>query len=137
MNALPDNMRQFLQPEYEALYASIEQSQSITEACNLLNCPSALGFCSIGDSTLRIDGVGPIPARDGLTLYVTSDRDVPGTIQIVDGNGSVLQEKSNILIRQGANQVPLPIESTMPSGSYMVILSTPSEVRRSRVLISK
>jgi|694.fasta_scaffold90686_3 hypothetical protein len=137
MNALPDNMRQFLQPEYEALYASIEQSQSITEACNLLNCPSALGFCSIGDSTLRIDGVGPIPARHGLTLYVTSDRDVPGTIQIVDGNGSVLQEKSNILIRQGANQVPLPIESTMPSGSYMVILSTPSEVRRSRVLISK
>ena len=137
LSALPENIRQFLQPEYEALYASIEQSQSLAEACNLLNRPSALGFCSIGDTTLRIEGVGPIPARDALTLYVTSDRDASGTVQIVDDNGSVLQEKSNISIRQGANEVPMPIESTLPSGSYMVILSTPSEVRRSRVLISR
>ena len=137
LSALPENIRQFLQPEYEALYASIEQSQSLSEACNLLNRPSALGFCSIGDTTLRIDGVGPIPARDVLTLYVTSDRDASGTVQIVDGNGNIVQEKSNISIPQGASELPLPIESTLPSGSYMVILSTSSEVRRSRVLISR
>lgn len=137
MSALPESIRQFIQPEYEALYASIEQAQSLSQACTLLNHPSALGFCSIGDTTLRIDGVGPIPAKDELTLYVTSADDVTAALQLIDNNGNVVQDKTRISITKGANQIPLPIESTLPSGSYMVILSTASQTRRSRVLISR
>lgn len=137
MNALPEDIRNFIQPEYEALYASIEHSQSLSEACNLLNRPSALGFCSIGDTTLRIDGVGPIPAHDALTLYVTSDLDALGTLQLIDGNGIVVQEQPGVSIFRGANEIPLSIRSTLPSGAYMVLLSTPRETRRSRILISR
>ena len=137
MNALPDHIRQFIQPEYEALYASIERSQSFSEACTLLNHPSALGFCSIGDPTLRIDGVGPIPARDVFTLYVSSDRDASASLQLVDGNGTIVQEQSAVSIRSGTNQIPVPISASLAPGAYMVILTTPNAIQRSRVLVGR
>lgn len=137
MNALPENVRQFLQPEYEALYESIEHDQSIENVCTLLTNPSALGYCTIADTTLRIDGIGPIPAREYFTLFITSSQETLASISIVDANGRVVREQPNITIKHGSSQIPVPLAQPLQQGAYMVILNTPIGVRRSRVLIGR
>lgn len=137
MNALPESVRLFLQPEYEALYASIERDQSIRDVCALLANPSALGFCSLADTTIRIDGIGPIPARDHFTMFITSDEATNATIDLIDASGTVVFERSNVAIQAGSTGIPVPLDRQLQQGAYMVILTTPTSVRRSRLLIGE
>ena len=60
---LPKHIRDFIEPEYSATLSFVEAQLNADQLCALLDKPSAFGLCSIGDTTLRIDAIGPIPAR--------------------------------------------------------------------------
>lgn len=138
LNALPENIRSFVQPEFEALYASIEKELTAKELCDMLDRPSAFGLCSIADTTIRIDGIGPIPARDVFTVFVHSSSPTNASLQLVGDDARVLLELTNIQISQGANQIPIPIANeNIPSGAYTVVLTTREGTRTSRVLIQR
>jgi hypothetical protein len=138
LDALPDHIRAFVQPEFEALYASIEQELTAKEMCELLDRPSAFGLCSINDTTIRIDGIGPIPARESFTVYVNSLRPMIASLNVLGDDGRSVLELRNITISQGANQIPVPFANeNIPSGAYTVVLTTGEGTRTSRVLIQK
>jgi hypothetical protein len=138
LDALPDHIRAFVQPEFEALYASIEQDLTAQEMCELLDRPSAFGLCSINDTTIRIDGIGPIPARESFTVYVNSLRPMIASLNVLGDDGRSVLELRNISITQGANQIPVPFATeNIPSGAYTVVLTTSEGTRTSRVLIQK
>lgn len=138
LDALPDHIRAFVQPEFEALYASIEQELTAKEMCELLDRPSAFGLCSINDTTIRIDGIGPIPARESFTVYVNSLRPMIASLNVLGDDGRSVLELRNISITQGANQIPVPFATeNIPSGAYTVVLTTSEGTRTSRVLIQK
>lgn len=138
LDALPDHIRAFVQPEFEALYASIEQELTAKEMCELLDRPSAFGLCSINDTTIRIDGIGPIPARESFTVYVNSLRPMIASLHIIGDDGRSVLELRNITISQGANQIPVPFATeNIPSGAYTVVLTTADGTRSSRVLIQR
>jgi hypothetical protein len=138
LDALPENISAFLRPEFEAMYSSIEHELTMSEMCAMLEKPSALGLCTITDSTLRIDGIGPIPARDVFTVFVHSSSPTIAALQLVGDDARVLLELNNIQISQGANQIPIPIANeNIPSGAYTVVLTTREGTRTSRVLIQR
>ncbi|RPI68140.1 MAG: T9SS C-terminal target domain-containing protein [Ignavibacteriae bacterium] len=138
LDALPEHIRSFVQPEFEALYASIEKELTAKELCDMLDRPSAFGLCSIADSTFRIDGIGPIPARESFTVFVHSSSPTIAALQLVGDDARVLLELNNIQISQGANQISIPIANeNIPSGAYTVVLTTREGTRTSRVLIQR
>lgn len=138
LDALPSAISSFLKPEFEALYASIEKELTMGEMCALLEKPSAFGLCSITDSTFRIDGIGPIPARESFTVFAHSATQMIATLKLISDDGRVVLERANITISQGANQIPIPIANeNIPAGAYTVVLTTSEGTRMSRVLVQR
>lgn len=138
LDSLPAELVAFLKPEYEAVIRSIEEKLSASALCSLLDKPSALGLCSIGDTVLRLDGIGPIPARDAMTIFLRSTKATMATIAVVDDAGQTVHERAGMPVEPGNNQLRLDLSTaTIGRGAYTVVVRTEIGVRTSRVLIER
>ena len=136
-DSLPEELATFLKPEYEAVMRSIEDKLSAAELCSLLDRPSAFGLCSIGDTTLRIDGVGPIPARESFTVFLQCSLATTATVKLISDDGRTVIERSQISLVKGANQIPIQLAGqNIPQGAYTVVVSCAEGTRTSRVLLA-
>lgn len=134
---LPNRIREFIQPEYNATLDFVEKQLSGNELCALLNSPSAFGLCSVGDTILRVESVGPIPAREAMTITVYSSTATSATVRLVSTRGVTVLERQNISLQEGSNQVLITLTGeNIPQGAYSVVLTCPQGTRTSRVLIS-
>ncbi len=138
IDSLPADLAAFLKPEYEAVIRSIEDRLSAHDLCSLLDKPSALGLCSIGDTVLRLDGIGPIPARDEMTIFLRSAKATTATITVVNDAGQTVLERAGVGVEKGNNTLRLDVSSTtIARGAYTVVVRTDLGMRTSRVLIER
>jgi hypothetical protein len=136
--SLPERTRTFVADEYAAIARILEGHLSATDLCSMLESPSVLGLCSIADTVLRVDGVGPIPARESMTIFLRSAVATTATITLVDDGGRTVLERSGVPIEPGANRIVLDVgSSAITRGAYTVVLTTGVGVRTSRVLIER
>lgn len=136
-DSLPEELAAFLKPEYEAVMRSIEDKLSAAELCALLDKPSAFGLCSIGDTTLRFDGIGPIPARESFTVFLQCASTTTASIKLISDDGRTVLERSQIPLAKGANQIPVQLAGqNIPQGAYTVVVTCAEGTRTSRVLVA-
>lgn len=134
---LPQRVRDFIEPEYSATLSFVEDQLKAAELCSLLDKPSAFGLCSIGDTTLRIDGVGPIPARESFTVFLQCALATTATVKIISDDGRTVLDRSQISLVKGANQIPIQLAGqNIPQGAYTVVISCAEGTRTSRVLVA-
>lgn len=137
LDSLPERISSFILPEYEAAMRYVEEELSAAELCSLLDKPSAFGLCSIGDTTLRIDGVGPIPARESFTVFLQCALATTASIKLISDDGRTVLERSQISLVKGANQIPIQLAGqNIPQGAYTVVISCAEGTRTSRVLVA-
>lgn len=136
-SSLPDGVRHFVEEEYAAIARILEDHLSAAELCALLDKPSAFGLCSIGDTTLRIDGVGPIPARESFTVFLQCASTTTASIKLISDDGRTVLERSQIPLAKGANQIPVQLAGqNIPQGAYTVVVTCAEGTRTSRVLVA-
>lgn len=70
--------------------------------------------------------VAPMPVRASTTVYVTTIEPGLTRVELIDLNGRVVQTLVERVLSPGTWFVPLDV-STIPNGSYYVVLSTPSQ----------
>lgn len=137
LDSLPERISSFILPEYEAAMRYVEEKLSADELCSLLEKPSAFGLCSIGDTALRIDGVGPIPARESFTVFMQCALATTATIKLISDDGRTVLERSQISLVKGANQIPIQLAGqNIPQGAYTVVVTCAEGTRTSRVLVA-
>jgi hypothetical protein len=133
---LPERVRNFIQPEYEATIRFVEEQLSRDQLCNLLAKPSALGLCTTVDNRLSIDGVGPIPARHAVTISVRSQQPTIADISIVTDLGQTLLLERGVALPGGLHKVNLQISGrNIPSGAYNVVVTSTLGTATSRILV--
>lgn len=134
---LPKRIREFIKPEYLATLAYVEDQLTSEQLCSLLDKPSAFGLCSIGDTTLRIDAIGPIPAREFFTVFMQSAISTTASIKLISDDGRTALERSQIKLMRGANQIPIQLVGlNIPQGAYTVVVACAEGTRTSRVIIA-
>ena len=70
--------------------------------------------------------IAPMPVRSSTTVYVTAIEPGYTRVELVNLNGRVVQTLVDRTLSAGTWFVPLDV-STLPNGSYYVVLSTPSQ----------
>lgn len=136
--SLPSKVRSFIEPEYNAVASMIEEQLGQQETCERLLVPSALGLCSQRDTVVRLDGIGPIPAREYMTINLYSRIDAPVMVKLIDQTGTSIYELEMQHIALGPNQLTIPLPAqTLPQGAYTVVIDCAGHLVTSRVLIER
>ncbi|MCX6140357.1 MAG: T9SS type A sorting domain-containing protein [Candidatus Kapabacteria bacterium] len=134
---LPQRIRDFVEPEYSATLSFVEDQLKAAELCALLDKPSAFGLCSISDTTLRIDGIGPIPARESFTVFIKCASPTRASVKLISDDGRTMLEQSQVSLMKGANQIPVLLAGqNIPQGAYTVVVTCAEGTRTSRVLVA-
>lgn len=136
--SLPPRVRSFIEPEYKAVVEMIERQLTQHELCEKLNEPSALGLCSVRNEDLQLGGIGPIPARESMTVFLTSRIDGVASVKLLNESGVVAYEMTQVHITSGPNQLTIPLPAqTLPQGAYTVVIDCAGHLVTSRVLIER
>jgi len=133
---LPERVRNFIQPEYEATLKFVEEQLTRDQLCALLNKPSAFGLCANENTQIAIECVAPIPARDAASITVRSKQPSIADVAVVNDLGHTLFVERGIALPSGVHQVVLQLSGrNLPAGTYNVVVSSPSGVARGRILV--
>ncbi len=67
--------------------------------------------------------VYPVPAKEGITLAIKSDKAIKTDLQIIDANGRIVQKLSTSLLI-GTTNIPIDV-SKMAAGEYLIVSTNP------------
>ncbi len=68
--------------------------------------------------------VYPVPAKDGITLAIKSDKAIKTDLQIIDASGRIVQKLSTSLMI-GTTNIPIDV-SKMAAGEYLIVSTNPN-----------
>jgi len=76
---------------------------------------------------------GPVPFKNQLVVRFYSDFKIATSLQLINAKGKVMQIE-NLQVEEGYNQFVFNADTMIPSGSYMIQISNPSEIHTFKVL---
>jgi len=136
LSAIPSQISAFFGNEYQATLDAVENQLSQRELCDQLHETSILGLCPAKDAPITTVSVGPIPARDHVTVTLKCNSAFAINMKLIDALGNLSYEDAVVQLTSGVNVITIPLANLgLHRGAYTLLLTMDRYETSTRVLI--
>lgn len=136
LSAIPPQISAFFGNEYQATLDAVENQLSQRELCDQLHETSILGLCPAKDAPITTVSVGPIPARDHVTVTLKCNSAFAINLKLIDALGNLSYEDAVVHLTSGVNVITIPLANLgLHRGAYTLLLTMDRYETSTRVLI--